>query len=264
MRILGSVLLAASAAIGIQGQAPLLPKPNTHLPEFAVETIKPGSVDYRGIDVYPGGRIAAGECPVLYLITEAFHVPRTGVAGGPKWIDSDSFDIVAVPPEDSPARQYHPVATNSPMTDDQRFMLQALLRDRFGLKYHVEKLERPVFFLQRSGRPLKLLPPKDPKGFIFMGVNVYSDGKGNGEIEATNTTMGNAALRLSEILQRTVIDRTGLTGSYDFHVEAPEAENADIRDATFEGMKTLGLELKPGKAPVDTIVIDNVNRPTPN
>jgi uncharacterized protein (TIGR03435 family) len=150
------------------------------------------------------------------------------------------------------------------MTDDQRLMLQALLRDRFGLKYRVVRQEQPVFFLQRSGKPLKLVPPKDPKGFTFMGVNTYSDGKGNGEVKGTNTTMGYTALRLSQILQHTVIDRTNLTGSYDFHVEAPDAENADIRDATFEGMKALGLELKSGRALVDTIVIDEVSQPTPN
>ena len=97
-----------------------------------------------------------------------------------------------------------------------------------------------------------------------MGVNTYSDGKGNGEIEGTNTTMGNTALRLSQILQRTVIDRTNLIGSDDFHVEAPDAENADIPNATFEGMKAIGLELKSGRAPVDMIVIDKVNEPTPN
>ena len=242
----------------------MLPKPDAPLPEFAVATIKPGSINYLGVYVKPGGRVSAGQCVVRYLVMEAFHVSSSEVIGGPEWIDSARFDIEAIPPDDSPARQYHPISDNSPLTDDQRLMLQALLRDRFGLKYHVEKLQKPVFFLQRSGKPLRLLPPKDPKGFTFMGVNVYSDGKGDGEIEATNTTMSFTALRLSEILERTVIDRTGLTGSYDFHVEAPEAENADIRDATFEGMKKLGLELKPGKAPVDTIVIDDVSRPTPN
>jgi uncharacterized protein (TIGR03435 family) len=97
-----------------------------------------------------------------------------------------------------------------------------------------------------------------------MGVNTYSDGKGDGEVVGTNATMGFTASRLSAILRRTVIDRTDLTGSYDFHVEAPDAENADRMDATIEGMKALGLELKSGKAPVDTIVIDEVSQPTPN
>jgi len=264
MRVFVPVLLALSAALRIQAQAPLLPQPDSPLPEFAAATIKPGTVDYLGVYVKPGGRVSAGECMVRYLVTEAFHISQSEAIGGPAWIDSTRYDIEAVPPDDSPARKYNPLAINSPMTDDQRLMLQALLRDRFNFKYHVEKLARPVFFLQRTGKSLKLQPPKDPKGFTFMGVNVYSDGRGNGEIEATNATMSFTALRLSAILESKVIDRTGLTGAYDFHVEAPEAENADIRDATFEGLKRLGLELKPGKAPVETIVIDYVSIPTPN
>jgi uncharacterized protein (TIGR03435 family) len=264
MRVFGSIVLAVSTVVGMQAQAPLLPQPNRPLPEFAAATVKVGSVNYIGIYLKGGGRVSAGLCPVSHLVTEAFHVPRTRVIGGPKWIDSERFDIEAVPPDDSPARQYQPVSINSPMVDDQRLMLQALLRDRFGLKYHVEKQEQAVYFLERSGKPLKLLPPKDPKGYVFMSVNRYSGGKGNGEVEGTNTTMAYTALRLSQILERTVIDRTELTGSYDFHVDAPDEDNADIPNATFEGMKALGLELKPGKALIDTIVIDEVREPTPN
>ena len=264
MRIPALLLLAAGASLAIHAQAPLLPPPGTPLPEFAAATIKPGSVDYLGVYVNPGGRVSAGQCTLRYLLTEAFHVSASKVLGGPRWIDTAVFDIEAVPPDDSPARKYNPVAVNSPLIDNQRLMLQALLRDRFQLKYHVEKREQPVFFLQRTGKPLKLLPPKDPNGFSFMGVNIYSDGKGNGEIEATNATMTFTALRLSAILESIVIDCTGLTGAYDFHVNAPDEANSDIRDATFQGFKSLGLELKPGKAPVDTIVIESVSKPTPN
>jgi uncharacterized protein (TIGR03435 family) len=264
LRCLFPIALAFGITSTGYAQAPLLPQPNHPLPEFEAATIKPSSVNYAGIYVKPGGRIEGGQCTVSYLVTEAFNIPQSRITGGPKWVDSAEFDIEAVPPDDSPARQYNPAAINSQMTDDQRLMLQALLRDRFGLKYHVAKQEQPVFFLQRSGKPLKLAPPKDPKGRTFMGVNTYSDGKGDGEVVGTNTTMGFTALRLSRILRRTVIDRTDLTGSYDFHVEAPDTENADRINSTIEGMKALGLELKSGKAPVDTIMIDEVSQPTPN
>jgi uncharacterized protein (TIGR03435 family) len=97
-----------------------------------------------------------------------------------------------------------------------------------------------------------------------MGVIIYADAAGSGEIEGTNTTMTYTALRLSEVLKRTVIDQTGLSGAWGFHVDAPDEKNADLTNATIEGMKTLGLEFKSGKAPVDTIVIDKVTQPTPN
>jgi uncharacterized protein (TIGR03435 family) len=264
MRLLVPALVAVSTGLTAHPQTLLLPQPNTPLPAFEVATIKPASVTYIGILVKPSGRVEGGNCPVLYLVEEAFRAPKSLVTGGPDWINATRFDIEAVPPDDSPARRYIPPAINSPMIDQQRLMLQALLRDRFGFRYHVEKTEQPVFFLQRSGRPLKLNPPKDPNGRPFMGVIIYADGAGSGEIEGTNTTMTYTAFRLSEVLKRTVIDQTGLSGAWDFHVDAPDEKNADLTNATIEGMKTLGLELKSGKAPVDTIVIDKVTQPTPN
>jgi len=264
MRLLVSALVALSIGIGAHAQTLLLPPPNTPLPEFEVATIKPASVHYIGILVRPGGRIEGGRCPVAYLVQEAFHAPASLVTGGPDWIRSTRFDIVAIPPEDSPARRYTPPSFNAPMIDDQRFMLQALLRDRFGFRYHVDKTEQPVFFLRRSGGPLRLKPAKDPAARPFMGVIVYADGVGTGEIEGTNTTMAYTALRLSDILHRTVIDETSLSGRWDFHVDAPDERNADLTNATLEGMKALGLELKSGRSLVDTIAIDAVTEPTPN
>jgi uncharacterized protein (TIGR03435 family) len=134
----------------------------------------------------------------------------------------------------------------------------------FGLKYHVADIEQPVFFLELSGKPLRLKSPKDPTAAPFMSVNMHVGGEGDGEVEGENTTMAYTAFRLSAILGRTVIDKTELTGAYDFHVDAPDAKDADRTNATLEGIKTLGLKLESGKAPVDVIVVDGVNRPTPN
>ena len=245
-------------------QTLLLPSPNPPIPEFAVATIKPASVNYIGLLVYPGGRVSGGNCTVAYLVMEAFHVSSSRITGGPDWVNKTSFDLTAIPPDNSPARLYMPASINSAMTDDQRLMLQALLRDRFGLRYHIQPLEQPVFFLRRTGKPLRLKPPKDPTSRPFMGVLTFAGGEANGEIEGDNTTMANTALRLSDILKRTVIDQTRLPGAYDFHVNAPDEKDADIMNATLEGLKSLGLELKAGKAPVDTVIIDQVNQPTPN
>lgn len=264
MRVFGFALLAIAATLAADAQTPLLPQPDARLPQFEVATIKPASADYLGIYLRSGGRVIGGNCTVRYLAEEAFHLSQSRISGGPGWIDSARFDLEAIPPDDSGARRFEPPSSNFPMIDEQRLMLQALLRDRFGLRYHVARIEQPVFFLRRNGKPLKLASPRDPKGGIFMSVIRHVGGKEDGEIEGENTTMAYTALRLSAILQRTVIDQTGLAGAYDFHVDAPDESNADITDAAFEGMKTLGLELKSGKAPVDTIVIDQVTPPTPN
>jgi uncharacterized protein (TIGR03435 family) len=263
-RLLLCVLLVVGAGPFLCGQTLLLPKANTALPEFEVATIKPASAPYVGILAKPGGRIIAGHCTVLCLAMEAFHAQEFSISGLPAWVKSTEFDIEAVPPEDSPARRYNPPGLKSPKTDDQRLMLQALLRDRFGFKYHVAKIEQPVFFLEVSGKPLKLKSPKDPTASPFMNVLTYAGGEGNGEVEGDNTTMAYTALRLSTILGRMVIDQTGLTGAYDFHVDAPDAKDADRTDATLEGIETLGLKLKAGKAPIDAIIVDEVSKPTPN
>lgn len=264
MRWIALALGMLGVAVGMDAQEPFLPQPNVPLPQFEVATIKPASVFYIGVLVKPGGRIMGGNCNVSYLVMEAFRVPESMISGGPGWIHSTRYDIEAVPPEDSEAHKYNPPGINVPLVDDQRLMLQALLRDRFGFRYHLEKAERPVLILRRSGKPLKLNPPKDPTAGAHMSVNSYRGGVGDGEIEGINTTMAYTVLNLSYILKQTVIDQTGLTESYDFHVDAPDEKDSDIHDATLEGLKKLGLELKSGKAMVDTIVIDQVSQPTPN
>ncbi|GGH07363.1 TIGR03435 family protein [Silvibacterium dinghuense] len=264
MRLLAAAVFTLASALAAHAQDILLPQPGKPLPQFAVATIKPASVRYIGLLTYPGGRIEGGQCWLTYLISEAFHIPIVRVTGGPDWVKQSRFDITAVPPDDSSARQYTPPGITHPLIDEQRLMLQALLRDRFGLKYHLEKTEQPVYFLERNGKPLKLDTPKHPEWPPRTIVMVYSDGKGNGEIVGQNTTMPYTAQQLSETLQRPVIDQTGITGSYDFHVDAPDEANADQTNAVLEGLPQLGLRLRAGKAPVDTIVIDAVTQPTPN
>jgi uncharacterized protein (TIGR03435 family) len=229
-----------------------------------VATIKPPSAPYLGVYTKPGGGIIAGHCTVLYLAMEAFHAQEFSISGLPAWAKSTEFGVGALPPDESPALRYNAPGINSAKTDDQRLMLQALLRDRFGFKYHVAKIEQPVFFLELRGKPLRLKSPKDPTASPFMSVNMYVGGEGNGEVVGENTTMAYAAFQLGAFLGRSVIDETGLTGAYDFHVDAPDAKDADRTNATLEGIKTLGLKLKSGKAPIDAIIVDGVSQPTPN
>ena len=94
-------------------------------------TIKPASSNYLGVYTKPGGQIFAGHCTVLCLAKEAFHTQDSSITGLPAWAKSTEFDIDALPPDEPPARRYSPPGINSPKTDDQRLMLQALLRDRF-------------------------------------------------------------------------------------------------------------------------------------
>jgi uncharacterized protein (TIGR03435 family) len=169
MRLLVPALVAVSTGLTAHPQTLLLPQPNTPLPAFEVATIKPASVTYIGILVKPGGRVEGGNCPVLYLVEEAFRAPKSLVTGGPDWINATRFDIEAVPPDDSPARRYIPPAINSPMIDQQRLMLQALLRDRFGFRYHVEKTEQLSSFCSAAAGHSSSTHPKTRMGAPSWG-----------------------------------------------------------------------------------------------
>lgn len=242
-----------------QGKAPL--------PEFEVATIKPSNMSgtgVMGLYTYPGGRIHAGYSPLRRLIEYAFDLQTYQIEGGPSWIGQDFYDVDAIPPESSKARQLKPAGANAPPSGEQRQMLQALLIQRFGLQYHLETREGRVYWMVRNGKQLKLSPAKDPTLVPFMNVNVYHGGVGNGEMVGQNTSMAWMALRLSQILRLPVLDKTGIAGSFDFDVPAPEAANADRTNAALEGLETLGLKLQAARGAVTMLVVDHAERPGSN
>jgi uncharacterized protein (TIGR03435 family) len=235
------------------------------LPEFEVATIKPNTKGgMMGLYTYPGGRIFCGFCSVQLMIVYAFDVRELQAVGGPKWMSSEAYDVAAVPPEDSPARSLKPGSISTPPSSEQRLMLQSLLMDRFGLKYHRETREGPVYWMVRTKKRFAATLAKDKDGVPFMTVATYHDGVGNGEMMGESTTMAYMARRLSDLLKLPVIDKTGVEGAFDFDVPAPEPANADPMNATLEGIKQLGLKLESRKGPVEYVVIDEVAKPTEN
>ena len=144
-------------------------------------------------------------------------------------------------------------------------MLQSLLMDRFHLKFHVEKRDGAVYILSRGDKPLKLQPPKDPAGFHWAGDprgGAVVNGMG---VAGTNISMPELAARLSGFLRRPVLDQTGLAGTYDFEYRTGnDDQDSDLTVGIITSMREIGLKLAPGKGPVDTIVIDHVEQPSPN
>lgn len=97
-----------------------------------------------------------------------------------------------------------------------------------------------------------------------MNVLRHADGISDGEILGKNASMPFVAQRLSAILGRTVVDKTGLADSYDFHVRAPEDAHTDITSATLEGIKQLGFRLQSAKGAVDVVAVESASQPTEN
>lgn len=253
----------------LAGLAQSSASPIAKLPEFEVASVKPSSPNQRemnGFYTYPGGRIVGQGCRLQFLMMVAFNVQRWQISGGPGWTDlitGDSYDIQAIPPASSQAAHLNPAIAKNPPSDEQRQMLQALLMDRFQLRYHIEQREGPVYLLERGKGELKLSPPKDPNTFPWAGA--VSGGWFGGGIRGENISMPQLAVRLNRFLERPVLDQTGLQGSFDFEYRNNDGQNdADITGFLLTAMKAIGLELKSGKGPIQTIVIDHAERPSPN
>jgi uncharacterized protein (TIGR03435 family) len=242
------------------------------LPAFDVATIKhfdpKGGI--AGIFVYPGGRIEAEHFNLRRLLAYACDVQSYQVTGGPAWADTDYFNIEAKPPENSQSAQSNPPDRGFPPNNEQRLMLLSLLIDRFQLKFHVETKEGPIYVLERGKVELRMSAAKDSTALPYIGgADGQSISRRNG-LFGQNISMPLLASQLGLFLDRPVVDRTGIAGSFDFNYKAgePPAEAAisyaDVVSALFNSVRGLGLKLTPSKGPVSAVVIESVSKPTPN
>jgi uncharacterized protein (TIGR03435 family) len=234
---------------------------------FEAATIKPPDPNVSqpvGFYSYPGGRVHLGAADLKMLVSYAFHVEMYQVSGLPAWADAARYNIDAVPPDSSASRTAKVPAMMLDPTEEQRQMLQNLLVNRFGLKFHRSTQEGNVYFLVRGKGELKMTDAQNkdmsPRGTVM----IKGDDAKDGETRGMNVTMEFWSAAMSRALRQPVIDQTGLTGAYDFHVEPYAPGNDDYKYTVLESNKRLGLELKQGKGPVETIVVDSVSKPTEN
>jgi uncharacterized protein (TIGR03435 family) len=232
---------------------------------FDAASIKPPdpNAPYRnaGFYGYPGGRVFFGGY-IKWLVEIAFNLQDYQVAGGPNWVSSQWFEINAVPPEASPSRNIK--LQNAESTSEQRLMLQSLLRDRFGFKFHIEMKEGEVYILSRGTKALQLKSPKDPAADPRAIVMMKAGGIADGEAEGTNTTTDYLAIRLSRYLQHPVLNQTGIIGSYDYYLPPDDPENNDPVAAVLSVVDRLGLKIKRGRGTIQHLVIDHIEMPSEN
>jgi uncharacterized protein (TIGR03435 family) len=285
--IIGAAI-AWPAAIGVLGatqQAP--PDPNVPL-HFEVATVKPNKSNKPGGSMRrePGGRLTATNMPIRQLITFAYQVTPLQLVGGPGWIEADRFDIVAKLEGDPP-----PVAPGLG-PDHAMLAMRTLLTDRFKLKIHRESRELEVYALvmTRPGSPgpglkrstqdcspeaIKTMagrggPPPGPGSPVLCGARMLP-----GRVQLGGMPISTFAGPLGGLTGRIVVDRTGLIGSWDFDLTfAPEPGRGVVADvpppdpngpSIFTALQEqLGLKLEATKAPVDVVVIDSVEPPTPD
>jgi uncharacterized protein (TIGR03435 family) len=241
------------------------PQASSHpLPAFEVSTINTASGKLLGFYGHPGGRIELDGETLKLLIAYAYDVQDFQITGGPEWASNDRYDILAIPPENSPSRATGGAPSRANPTQEERDMIKSLLFERFGLKLHSEMKTGPVYFLIKSGKPLQLAEAKDklkdPRGGVFIRTSGVADGEALG----INLSMPAFARSLSENLECVVIDQTNLQGGYDFHVHPNDPTNRDVTEAVLTVVDRMGLKLKPGKAPIQYLVIDAATPPSQN
>lgn len=214
----------------------------------------------------PGGGFRVECLSLKSIIRWAFEVQNYQVAGGPSWIESDRWNILATAPH--PADPSAPVEYEN-MTDAQRkstmeltrARVRTLLDDRFHLALHREAREQTVYALTiaRGGPKLKESADQSKSG-LMMGAR-------RGVMESRGSDLDTLVKFLGERLQRPVLNRTGLTAHYDFKLEwTPDSPGATGGDTSGPSIFTaiqeqLGLKLESQKAPVDTLVIEGAEKP---
>jgi uncharacterized protein (TIGR03435 family) len=243
------IAAAFSAAPQLRAQ-PQAPTPMT----FEVASIRPHAGEVTQVAVFISGpqvRIVA--YGLTGLIMDAFHRQRYQISGLQGWMDSDRYDIVAnAPTEDAPT------------SANVETMVRALLVERFGLKFHLEKRESPVYALVvgKSGPKLK------ESTADHLSVTVRS--ARSNQLTVAKATMDLLAIQLSSSVDRPVFDKTGLRGFYDVTLDwtsdygGPPAADPNGVDIFTALQEQLGLKLEPQKAPIEMLVIDHAQRPSEN
>ena len=221
--------------------------------DFEVASIRPhagGNVGGSNTKVSPGGRLTATNVTVRKMIRNAFDVEDFQISGAPRWIDSVSYDIEA--------RTTGGVETTR---DDISRLLLSLLQERFQLRYHriTKKLTEYALEAMKNGPK-----PKPHKGDGEPFTNTTATA-GTVTLKANKITMEDFAYSLRRELGRPVIDRTGLTGEFDFDLTWSSGQVADTNEpSVFTALQKLGFRLVSMKGPVDMIVIDGVEKASEN
>ena len=303
--LLAALVFAAAVALpgprlGAQapaGTTPVAPAPNGTPQSFEVAAVKQNKSGegFIRFGMLPGGRFTAENAPLRELVRFAFQVQPFQIEGLPAWASSDRFDVTAKAEGD--------IAPTQPgQAGPIQFMMRTLLAERFGFVYHEETREMPIsvlvlarqdgklgpnleksttdcqamFAARRGGGPA---PPPPPPGFgekLPCGFRV-----GPGTITGGAAPMSQLAQFLSQNMGRIVLDKTGLTGNYDFNITytPDQMPNFNGQPGTPPGLppidpngpplatalqEQLGLKLESQRGPVSMFVVDKVSQPTPD
>ena len=259
--VVAGVLCAAGAvraqdtANGARAQPAVMAKDAD--PDWAVVAVKASAPNDRvSGDNFVGSRYTIERKTVMEMLSLGYGVQKRQIMDAPEWAATDHWDVNGVP--------------DTPGEPDQRqrnSLVRKLLAERFGLKVHTEQREMPVYALILAKGGAKLTQsthdPHDVPDLSGSGNSVQQS------MRFTNLSMTELATGLQDWTDRPVVNRTGLSGRYDFKLRWTSDETRTAAPDAPPGLFTaiqeqLGLKLVSAKAPVDVLVIDHVERPSAN
>lgn len=233
-------------------------------PAFEVATIKPSAPGQQGmgINVNAAGQFTTRNTSLKDLLIFGYGVHPDQIQGLPAWADEDKYDIAGKPDHEGVGNE-----------TQIRSMMQKLLVDRFSLAIHRETKELSAYTLNvaRTGPKLTV----NESGGNLPGFG----GRGPGSIGVFNSSMAQfAGFLQARIVDRPVVDKTGLTAKYDFTLTwrpetlaaqpanaPPPPADLESRPDIFSAMQEqLGLQFKSEKAPVEVLVVDKTSKPSDN
>jgi uncharacterized protein (TIGR03435 family) len=231
---------------GLLGQSTAAP------PAFEVVSVKPTPperLNHLRSDYCPGGgRFSVAGTPVMWSLGYAYHLRDFQISGAPAWLNAfdSAYDI-----EGKPA---------GPVTDEQcRLMVQSLFADRFKLVAHLEMKESSVYLLTIGKNGPKLREG----GGVKLNGSIQAGASGKPDW-ADGWTASELAAHLADFAGRPVVDRTGLAGRYGVTLDFSRADGDDRPNIFTAVQEQLGLKLDAGKAPIEMLVIDHIEKPGEN
>ena len=230
-------------------------------PSFEVASIKPNK-ELKGIGwSSSGGRQTITGTTATVLIMNAFNVHDYQIIGAPSWSDNEYLDVIVQ-------------AEGKPTAQESRLMMQSLLEERFALKAHRETREGPIYRLVLAKKDGTLGPQlvksesacgAKPPASLSWAISACGMRMTFGEVIMGARTFSDLIGTLESMVDRRIIDETGLSGRFDVKLEYSRGQNDVERPSIFTAIQEqLGLKLEPSRGPIDVLVIDSISRPTPD
>jgi uncharacterized protein (TIGR03435 family) len=245
---------------------PPKPMPADANPKFDVVTVKPSDPNRPGkLFTIRGRHVMTINTTVSDLITFGYSIQTKQIENAPVWLD-EKYDIDGLPDVEG-----------QPNIQQMRLLIRDALVERLGLKFHYDQRELSVYALTLTkGGPKMTLTaqkPSDPGNFLFRGL---------GKLMVTNSTMKDFCHGMQEaVMDKPVVDQTGLTDRYDFNlnwtpdesqfvamgakVPPPNLDDPNSPPSLYTALQEqLGLKLEATKAKADVMVIDHIEKPSAN